>query len=80
MNAPTEVFALRPAPLQVNYKGYPGTIGGDFMDYVVVDDFVVPAPHRDDFSESTVNLPETYWVDDSRRTRPATPPTRASGR
>jgi predicted O-linked N-acetylglucosamine transferase (SPINDLY family) len=78
LNAPTEVFALRPAPLQVNYKGYPGTIGGDFMDYVVVDDFVVPAPHRDDFSESTVNLPETYWVDDSRRTRPATPPTRAA--
>lgn len=76
LNAPTEVFALRPAPIQVNYKGYPGTIGGDFMDYVVVDDFVVPAESRDDFSEQTVNLPETYWVDDSRRAMPSTPPPR----
>jgi protein O-GlcNAc transferase len=76
LNAPTEVFALRPAPIQVNYKGYPGTIGGDFMDYIVVDDFVVPAARRGDFSERTVELPETYWVDDNRRARPARPPSR----
>jgi predicted O-linked N-acetylglucosamine transferase (SPINDLY family) len=76
LNAPTEVFALHPAPVQVNYKGYPGTIGGDFMDYVVVDEFVVPPECRDDFSEQTVYLPETYWVDDHRRARPATPPSR----
>jgi protein O-GlcNAc transferase len=77
LEAPTDVFALRPAPIQVNYKGYPGTIGGDFTDYIVVDDFVVPEDQRASCSEAVVYLPETYWVDDSRRTLPAEPPSRA---
>jgi len=77
LSAPTEVFALRPAPIQVNYKGYPGTIGGDFVDYIVADDFVVPEADRDTCSEKVVYLPETYWVDDSRRAQPAEPPSRA---
>lgn len=78
LNAPTEVFALRPAPIQVNYKGYPGTIGDDFMDYIVVDEFVVPSAARSTCSEKTVYLPETYWVDDSRRAMPATPASRTT--
>ncbi len=76
LSAPTEVFALRPAPIQVNYKGYPGTMGGDFIDYIVADDFVVPEADRDTCSEKVVYLPETYWVDDSRRAQPAEPPSR----
>jgi len=76
LEAPTEVFALRPAPIQVNYKGYPGTIGGDFTDYIVADDFVVPEDQRVTCSEQVVYLPETYWVDDSRRAMPAAPPSR----
>lgn len=76
-SAPTEVFALRPAPIQVNYKGYPGTIGGDFVDYIVADDFVVPEAARDTCSEKVIYLPDTYWVDDNRRARPAQPPARA---
>ncbi len=77
LSAPTEVFALRPAPIQVNYKGYPGTMGGDFIDYIVADEFVVPRSARDTCSEQVIYLPETYWVDDSRRARPADPPPRA---
>jgi len=77
LEAPTDVFALRPAPIQVNYKGYPGTIGGDFTDYIVVDDFVVPEDQQETCSEKVVYLPETYWVDDSRRALPAEPPPRA---
>lgn len=77
LEAPTEVFALRPAPVQVNYKGYPGTIGGDFTDYIVVDDFVLPEDQQATCSEKVVYLPETYWVDDSRRASPAEPPPRS---
>jgi predicted O-linked N-acetylglucosamine transferase (SPINDLY family) len=76
LEAPTEVFALKPAPIQVNYKGYPGTMGADFIDYIVVDEYVVPPGDHDSCAENVVNLPETYWVDDSRRATPATAPSR----
>jgi len=76
LNAPTETFALRPAPIQVNYKGYPGTMGADFIDYIVADEFVVPEADRDSCSEKVVYLPETYWVDDRNRAMPAKPKSR----
>ncbi len=73
LEAPTEVFALKPAPIQVNYKGYPGTMGAGFIDYIVADEFVVPPEARESCAEKVVYLPETYWVDDSRRALPAQP-------
>lgn len=76
LEAPTEVFALRPAPVQVNYKGYPGTMGADFIDYIVADRFVVPEKQRASCAEKVVYLPETYWVDDRRRAMPSQPRTR----
>ncbi|MGD8976024.1 MAG: tetratricopeptide repeat protein [Gammaproteobacteria bacterium] len=77
LSAPTETFALRPAPIQVNYKGYPGTMGAEFIDYIVADQFVVPPSDRHTCAEQVIYLPETYWVDDSRRTPPAEPPARS---
>ena len=76
LEAPTDVFAMRPSPIQVNYKGYPGTIGGEFIDYIVADEFVVPPEQQEAYSEQVVYLPETYWVDDSRRALPASAPSR----
>src|SRR5262249_12102906 len=38
-----EVFALRPAPVQVNFLGYPGTTGAEYMDYIIADQIVIPA-------------------------------------
>jgi predicted O-linked N-acetylglucosamine transferase (SPINDLY family) len=76
LNAPTETFALRPAPIQVNYKGYPGTMGADFIDYIVADNFVVPQDDRASCAEKVVYLPETYWVDDRNRAMPAEPKSR----
>jgi protein O-GlcNAc transferase len=76
LNAPTETFALRPAPIQVNYKGYPGTMGADFIDYIVADKFVVPEADRASCAEKVVYLPETYWVDDRNRAMPAKPRSR----
>ena len=33
---------MRPAPLQINYIGYPGTLGAEWYDYIIVDRFIVP--------------------------------------
>jgi protein O-GlcNAc transferase len=61
------IAAYRPAPVQVNYLGYPGTMGADFIDYIIVDPFVVPADQQPHFSERLVHLPCSYQVNDRRR-------------
>jgi predicted O-linked N-acetylglucosamine transferase (SPINDLY family) len=71
-----DVFAHRPAPLQVNYLGYPGTTGADFMDYVVADETVVPSGQERFYSENVVHLPNCYQVNDRKRAIADTTPTR----
>jgi predicted O-linked N-acetylglucosamine transferase (SPINDLY family) len=55
-------------PIQVNWLGYPGTIGADFIDYVVADKTIIPESHQHFYAEKIVHLPNTYMVDDSKRT------------
>ena len=64
----TGIFSYRAAPIQVNWLGYPGTIGVDFIDYIVADKIIIPAPHQQFYTEKIVYLPNTYMVDDSKRT------------
>lgn len=61
-DARTKIFAYRPAPIQVNYLGYPGTSGTDFMDYIIADKIVIPIEHEAFYSEKIARLPESYWV------------------
>ena len=61
------IFALRPAPVQVNYLGFPGTIGADFMDYIIADRFVVPLEHQAYYTEKVVYLPDTFQANDATR-------------
>ena len=61
------IAAYRPAPVQVNYLGYPATMGADFIDYIIVDPFVVPASQQPFFAERLVQLPASYQVNDRRR-------------
>jgi predicted O-linked N-acetylglucosamine transferase (SPINDLY family) len=61
------ILALRPAPVQVNYLGYPGTMGADYIDYILADRVVIPEQHRPHYAEKVVYLPDTYQVNDSRR-------------
>jgi protein O-GlcNAc transferase len=61
------ISAHRPAPVQVSYLGYPATMGADFIDYIIVDSFVVPGSQQPFFSESLVQLPGSYQVNDRRR-------------
>jgi protein O-GlcNAc transferase len=66
-DARTNVFACRPAPIQVNYIGYPGTMGASYIDYIIADRTVIPAECRKFYLEKVVVLPDTYQVNDSRR-------------
>ena len=63
----TGVFAYRPCPVQVNYLGFPGTIGADYIDYIVADKTVIREDEHRYYCEKVVSLPDSYQVNDSRR-------------
>jgi predicted O-linked N-acetylglucosamine transferase (SPINDLY family) len=63
-NARTGIFAYRAAPIQINYLGYPGTMGSNFMDYIVSDRFLIPVKNQKYFSEKQLYLPNTYLPTD----------------
>jgi len=71
------IFAFRAAPLQVNFLGFPGTMGADYMDYIVADRIVVPDDHRNAYAEKVVRLPDTYLPSDRTRAIAEPMPTRA---
>jgi len=60
------IVAHRAAPIQVSYLGYPGTLGGQFMDYLLADCVLVPGAARAHYSEKIAYLP-SYQVNDGRR-------------
>jgi predicted O-linked N-acetylglucosamine transferase (SPINDLY family) len=61
------VFAYRPAPLQVSFLVYPGTMGVECLDYLVADPQVIPQRCRPHYSERIIYLPDSYQVNDSSR-------------
>ena len=63
----TGIFAHRPAPIQVNYLGFPGTLGAAYMDYIIADETVIPQGEEQHYTEAVVRLPNSYQVNDSRR-------------
>ncbi|MGD0720041.1 MAG: tetratricopeptide repeat protein [Roseiarcus sp.] len=71
------ILAHRPAPIQVNYLGFPATMGADFIDYVLADATVAPPGCEAWFAEKVVRLPDCYQVNDGRRAIAAESPTRA---
>lgn len=71
------VFAHRPALIQVNYLGFPGSLGADYMDYILADSDVIPKTDEPFFQEKVVTLPGSYQINDASRPRPA-PTTRAA--
>jgi predicted O-linked N-acetylglucosamine transferase (SPINDLY family) len=70
------ILAHRPAPIQVNYLGYPGTMGADFIDYIMADPIVVPFDRQRHYTEKIVHLPDCYQPNDSRRQFAEPPPSR----
>ena len=71
------VFARRPAPLQINYLGFPGTLGSACMDYIFADRVVIPPADARFYDESVVWLPNCYQVNDNRRPIATQSPSRA---
>jgi predicted O-linked N-acetylglucosamine transferase (SPINDLY family) len=70
------VFALRPAPVQVNYLGYPGTLGAAYIDYIITDRFVTPPEAQAHFSEKFVYMPHCFQPNDRRKAIAANTPGR----
>jgi predicted O-linked N-acetylglucosamine transferase (SPINDLY family) len=76
-NCRPEILAARAAPVQVNFLGYPGTLGLSHVDYVIADRHVLPLAEQDIVDERIVHLPDTFFVSDASRAIAQTP-TRAS--
>jgi predicted O-linked N-acetylglucosamine transferase (SPINDLY family) len=70
------IFAYRPAPIQVNYLGYPATMGADFIDYVIADKIVLPFDQKPYYTEKIIHLPDCYQANDSQRKIASHKPTR----
>jgi protein O-GlcNAc transferase len=66
-DARTGIFSYRAAPVQVNYLGFPGTMGADYIDYMIADRTVVPEDTQQHYSEKIAYLPNSYQVNDSKR-------------
>ena len=73
----TGIFAHRPAPVQVSFLGYPGTMGLAFFDYIIADPIVIPDRHRIHYAERVVYLPHTYMPNDRTRQILPKPPSRS---
>jgi len=73
----TGVFAQRPAPIQVNYLGFPGTLGAAYMDYIIADQCVIPPGHEAFYAEKVVYLPDCYQANDEKKAIAARTPGRA---
>jgi protein O-GlcNAc transferase len=63
----TQLSARRAAPIQVNYLGFPGTLGASYMDYIIADRLVIPEDHQIFYDEKVVYLPNCYQANDSKR-------------
>lgn len=70
------IFALRPAPIQVNYLAYPGTLGADYIDYLVADEIVIPREELGCYAEKVIYLPDSYLINDAGRRIAQGTPTR----
>ena len=69
----TPILAYRPAPVQVSYLGYPGTLGAAYVDYLMADETVIPEEAKRHYAEQVVWLPDSYQVNDRKRAIGATP-------
>jgi predicted O-linked N-acetylglucosamine transferase (SPINDLY family) len=75
--ARTNIFAHRAAPIQVNYLGYPGTMGAPYIDYIIADHILVPPGSEQFYTEKVAYMPHSYQVNDDERVIADTVYTRA---
>jgi protein O-GlcNAc transferase len=66
-DARPQILSHRPAPIQASLLGYPGTMGCDFIDYVIADETVLPFSRQPFYTERIVHLPDCYQPNDRKR-------------
>ena len=65
--ARSNVFAQHAAPVQVNFLGFPGTLGAPYMDYLIADEIVIPPASREHYVEKIAYMPHSYQANDAKR-------------
>ncbi|MFN7098453.1 MAG: hypothetical protein ACK4PR_13005, partial [Gammaproteobacteria bacterium] len=63
-----QIFASRPAPIQISYLGFAGTTGANFIDYIIADNVVIPEDQQQFYTEKVIYLPGCYQINDSEQT------------
>jgi len=63
----SDLFAYRLAPIQINYLGYPSTMGAEFIDYIIADEVIIPRELQQFYSEKIIYLPCSYQPNDNQR-------------
>src|SRR5258708_1865807 len=64
------ILSHRPAPVQAHYLGFPGTMGVDYVDYLIADPVIIPQEHQAFYTERIAYLPDTYQCNDRKRQVP----------
>jgi protein O-GlcNAc transferase len=72
------ILAHRPAPLTATYLGYPGTLGADYIDYLIADNSVLPPGSEENYAEKLVRLPASFMPVDTREPPPLAGATRTA--
>jgi predicted O-linked N-acetylglucosamine transferase (SPINDLY family) len=67
MGARPSILARRPCAIQVNWLGYPGTMGAEFIDYLIADSFIIPADQESNYAERVLRMPHCYQPNDRQR-------------
>ncbi len=75
-HARSQILSLRPSPIQVSYLGYPGTMGADYIDYLIADGEIIPESLQSYYSEKIAYMPHSYQPNDRKRVIASTIPTR----
>ena len=61
------IFSFRAAPIQINYLGYPGTLGQEGIDYIIADKFVIPEDKKKYYSEKIIYIDNSFYPKDNSR-------------
>ena len=66
-NSRVGILKNKPCPIQISYLGYPGTLGTNFIDYLILDKFIVNEENRKFFSENIIFFPNSYQCNDDNK-------------
>tara|TARA_B100000767_G_scaffold23120_1_gene20483 strand:+ start:393 stop:2645 length:2253 start_codon:yes stop_codon:yes gene_type:complete len=67
INSRTGIFTYKPSKIQINFLGFPGTMGAEFIDYIIADNVVIPNEFNNFYSEKIIRLPHSYMPTDNTR-------------